>query len=171
LPDNQTQSGIKSRSSQGGGSGDFNEIRLEDMMGQEMFTMHAQKDMETIVEHDDTQTVQNNRTINVDGTHTETIVKDTSITISQGNHSLEIQQGNQSITLDMGDQTTTVSLGKVSITAMQSITLTVGSSSITINQMGVTIQGTMIQITGDAMTTVEGDAMLTLTGGITMINS
>jgi hypothetical protein len=29
----------------------------------------------------------------------------------------------------------------------------------------------MIQITGDAMTTVEGDAMLTLTGGITMINS
>ncbi|MGO9258640.1 MAG: type VI secretion system Vgr family protein [Bryobacteraceae bacterium] len=152
LPDNQTQSGIKSRSSKGGGSSDFNEIRMEDMMGQEMFTMHAQKDMETMVEHDDTQTVQNNRTINVDGSHTETIVQDMDITISQGN------------------QSTTASLGSVSITAMQSITLTVGDNSITINQMGVTIQATMIQISG-TMITLDGDAMLTLTGGITMINS
>jgi type VI secretion system secreted protein VgrG len=53
---------------------------------------------------------------------------------------------------------------------MQSITLTVGGSSIKIDQMGVTIKGMMIEIDGNCMTTVKGDAMLTLKGGITMIN-
>jgi type VI secretion system secreted protein VgrG len=188
LPDNQTQSGIKTRSSKGGGSANYNEICFEDLMGSEKLSIHAEKDMDTMVEHDDTQKVQNDRTIEVDGKHTEKIVKDTSITITQGNHSLEIQQGNQSIKLDqgnqstelsmgnqsiklsLGNQSTNVDLGKVDTTAMQSITLTVGGSSIKIDQMGVTIQGMMIKISGDVMTTVEGEAMLTLKGGITMIN-
>ncbi len=117
LPDNQTQSGIKTRSSKGGTTDNYNELRFEDLKGQEMITFHAEKDMSTSVEHDDTQLVQNNRTINVNGTHTETIVKDTTITITEGN---------ETITLDKGNQSTTATLGKISITAMQSITLTVG---------------------------------------------
>jgi type VI secretion system secreted protein VgrG len=56
------------------------------------------------------------------------------------------------------------------MTAMQSITLTVGGSSIKVDQMGVTIQGMMIKITGDIMTQVQGEAILILKGGITMIN-
>jgi len=180
LPDNQTQSGIKSRSSKGGGSDNFNEIRLEDLKDSEMFTMHAEKDMETFVEHDDTQTVQNNRTITVQGTHTETITKDTSITITQGNHSHDVQQGNQTIKVDQGNQTTTVSLGNISITASagqisvtaaQSITLTVAGSSITINPEGVTISAPMVSISAEGMCTVEADGMLSLSGSVTMINS
>jgi type VI secretion system secreted protein VgrG len=179
LPANQTQSGIKSRSSKGGGSENFNEIRFEDLKGSEMITVHAEKDMETTIEHDDTQTVQNNRTITVDGTHTETITKDTTITIQQGNHSLTLNQGNQSITLDMGNQstkislgnqTTNVELGEISTEAMQSITLTVGASSIKIDQMGVTIQGMMIKINGELTTDVEAGVLLTAKGAITMIN-
>ena len=57
LPSNQTQSGFKSRSSKGGGSDDFNEIRFEDKKGSEMFTVHAQKDLETMVENDETRQV------------------------------------------------------------------------------------------------------------------
>jgi type VI secretion system secreted protein VgrG len=60
---------------------------------------------------------------------------------------------------------------------MQSITLTVGGNSITIDQTGVTIKGIMVSVQGQAtaelkspMTTVNGDGMLTLKGGITMIN-
>ena len=179
LPANQTQSGIKTRSSKGGGTENFNEIRFEDKKGSEMFTVHAEKDMDTTVEHDDTQKVQNNRTINVDGTHTETIVKNTTIEITQGNHSLTLKQGNQSITLDMGNQatklklgnqTTKVDLGKIETEAMQSIELKVGQSSIKIDQMGVTIKGMMIKIDGKVMTQVEGKAMLIVKGGITMIN-
>jgi type VI secretion system secreted protein VgrG len=188
LPDNQTQSGIKSRSSKGGGSANFNEICFEDKMGSEKISVHAEKDMDTLVEHDDTQHVQNGRTINVDGKHTETIVKDTTITITQGNHSTTLNQGNQSTKLDMGNQSTTldkgnqsiklamgnqstnVDLGKIDITAMQSITLTVGANSIKIDQSGVTIQGIMVKITADTMAQVQGQAVLILKGGITMIN-
>jgi type VI secretion system secreted protein VgrG len=188
LPDNQTQSGIITRSSTGGSSDTYNQIQFEDKSGSEQINMQAQYDMNTTVKHDDTQTVQNDRTITVQGTHTETITGDTSITITQGDHSTTVQQGNQSITinqgnqttqLDMGNQSITLSMGNItvncdagsiSMTAMQSITLTVGASSITISPASVEIDSTMITISGDAMTTVEGDAMLTLTGGITMIN-
>jgi type VI secretion system secreted protein VgrG len=186
LPDNQTQSGIKSRSSKSGGTANFNEIRFEDKKGSEMLTVHAEKDMETTVENDDTQTVQNDRKITVNGKHTEDITKDTSITIKEGNHSLLIEQGNQStelkmgnqsVSLKMGNETFKLDLGKSEKEAMQSIELKVGQSSIKLDQMGVTIKGMMIKIEGEIqvqvkglMTQVNGDAMLTLKGGITMIN-
>ncbi|HEY3454337.1 MAG TPA: type VI secretion system tip protein VgrG [Bryobacteraceae bacterium] len=177
LPDKQTQSGIKSRSSKNGGTANFNEIRFEDQKGSEMVTIHAEKDMETTVEHDDTQTVQNDRVITVSGKHTETITKDTAITIDQGNHSLTLNQGNKSTRLKMGNDAIKIDLGKSETEAMQSIELKVGQSSIKLDQMGVTIKGMTIKIEGQIqvevkglMTQVNGDAMLTLKGGITMIN-
>jgi len=51
LPANQTQSGIKSRSSKGGTASNFNEIRFEDKKGQEELHMQAEKDMSTLVKH------------------------------------------------------------------------------------------------------------------------
>jgi type VI secretion system secreted protein VgrG len=179
LPANQTQSGIKTRSSKGGGTEDYNEIRFEDKKGAEMLTVHAQKDMDTTVENDDTQKIQHNRTITVDGTHTETITGNTTITIKQGNHSRTLDQGNKSTTLkmgndsttlNMGNQTTSIKLGKQETTAMQSIELKVGGSKILINQMGVTIEGMMIKINGKVMTQVEGSALLICKGGMTLIN-
>ncbi len=161
LPDNQTQTGIKTRSSKGGDSSNFNEIRFEDKKGSELLTVHAEKDMDTSVEHDDTQTVQNNRTI----------------TIDQGNLTLTLNQGNKSTDLKMGNESTKIDLGKSEKEAMQSIQLKVGQSSILIDQTGVTVKGMMIKIEGQIqaemkspMTQVNGDGMLTLKGGITMIN-
>ena len=52
LPDNKTQSGIKSRSHEGGAAADFNEIRFEDKKGSEELFLHAQKDMREEVEND-----------------------------------------------------------------------------------------------------------------------
>jgi len=188
LPDNQTQTGIKTRSSKGGGSDNCNEIRFEDKKDSEELYVHAEKDMNTSVEHDDGQTVGNNRTIEVKGTHTETITKDTTIEIKEGNYSMTIDQGNetrtikmgnQSITLNQGNQSTTLSIGNISVKcdvgsitmeAMQTITLKVGANSITISQQGIKVEGLMIQVTGQTMTQVTGQAMLTLKGGITMIN-
>jgi type VI secretion system secreted protein VgrG len=188
LPANQTQSGIKTRSSKGGSSDNYNELRFEDKMGSELFYMHAEKDMTTEVEHDDSQLVQNNRSIEVDGTHTEKIVKDTTIEITQGNLSVTLDQGNetrklsmgnqtitlsmgsQSTTISMGDQTTTVSLGAISTTAMESISLTVGPSSIVISPEGINISAPMVSITGDTVVSVDADVMLSLTGTVTMIN-
>jgi len=159
LPDNSTQSGIKTRSSKGGSGSNANEIRFEDLSGSEDLLIHAEKDMHTEVEHDDTQSVQNDRKIEVDGKHTETITGDTSITITQGN------------------QSTKISLGSATHEAMQQIELKVGQSTIVLTQQGITIKGLMISIQGTVqleakapMTTVNADALLTLKGGITMIN-
>jgi type VI secretion system secreted protein VgrG len=179
LPDNQTQAGVKTRSTKAGTAENYNEIYFNDLKDNELLNIHAEKDMTTTVEHDDTQTIQNNRIISVTGTHTETIVKDTTITITEGNHSLTLNKGNQSITLDtgnqsislaMGNQTTTVDLGSVSTEAMQSIKLTVGASSITISQTGITIAAPMININGEMTTSVEAGVMMTIKGAITMIN-
>jgi len=186
LPDNSTQSGLKSRSSKSGSTDNFNEIRFEDKKGSEQLYVHAEKDMLTEVENDDTQSVDHDRTITVKGKHTETITGDTTITIKEGNHSLTLNQGNQSVTLDqgnqstkisMGDQSTKVSLGSASHEAMQQIELKVGQSSIVLDQSGVTIKGLKISIEGTiqleakaVMTTVSADGIMTVKGALTMIN-
>jgi type VI secretion system secreted protein VgrG len=177
VPDNQTQSGIKTRSSKGGGTSNFNELTFEDKMGSELITVHAEKDMDTTIENNDTQTVQKDRTITVQGKHTETITGNTTITVDQGNHSETLNQGNRALELKMGNESIKIDLGKSEKEAMQSITLKVGQNSIKIDQTGITISGLMIklqaqvQLQGSApMTSVSGDGMLTLKGGITMIN-
>lgn len=177
LPDNSTQSGIKTRSSSGGSSSNYNEIRFEDKMGSEMITIHAEKDMTTEVENNDTQTVDKDRTITVKGKHTETITGDTSITVQQGNHSTTISQGNQSTEVSLGNQSTKVDVGSASHEAMQQISLKVGQSSIVLTQSGITIQGLTISIQGTAelqakapMTSVNASGILQLQGSLTTIN-
>lgn len=178
LPANKTQSGIKSRSSKGGGSDNFNEIRFEDNKGQEQIFVHAEKDMATEVEHDETRDVGNDRTTTIKNNETLTVKEgDQSTTLEQGNQSLAIKMGNQSNAIKMGDQATKLDLGKSETEAMQSIELKVGQSSVKLDQMGVTIKGMMIKIEGQiqvevksVMTQVNGDAMLIAKGGIVMIN-
>src|SRR5271165_1227723 len=53
LPDKKVISGIKSDSTKGGGG--YNEYSMDDTKGNELITIHAQYDMGTTVEHDDTQ--------------------------------------------------------------------------------------------------------------------
>ncbi len=188
MPDNQTRSGIKSRSSKDGGTDNFNEIRFEDKKDEEEIYIHAEKDFLRIVENNDTLKVgfektdkgdqsieiHNNQDLKIgnakssDGSQNVEIWKDRNVTLKQGNDSLEIK---------MGNQTTNVALGKSDTQAMQSIELKVGANSIKIDQTGITLKGLMIKIQGQAMTqvtspmtTVKGDAMLMLKGGMIMMN-
>jgi type VI secretion system secreted protein VgrG len=54
LPDNRTQSGIKSRSSLQGSTDNFNELRFEDKKDSELIFFHAEKDFQREVENNDT---------------------------------------------------------------------------------------------------------------------
>ena len=67
LPTNQTQSGIKSHSTKGGGIDNFNEIRFEGKIGEEELNVQAEKDMVTLVKHDRTTTILRNDTLNITG--------------------------------------------------------------------------------------------------------
>jgi type VI secretion system secreted protein VgrG len=189
LPDNKTQSGLKSRSTLKGSPDNFNELRFEDKKGSEEVYFHAEKDFNRVVENNDTlkvgfekkdqgdQTIEvfNNQKLTVgagkfqasDGSQTISVFKDRTATI---------EMGNDSLTIKMGNQTTKLNLGKSETEALQSIELKVGQSSVKVDQMGVTIKGMMIQIEGQIQTQVKGlmtmvtaDALLQMKGGITMI--
>jgi type VI secretion system secreted protein VgrG len=172
VPDNKTQSGIRGANWGSDGVADTsNELRFEDKSGSEEIYVHAQKDFRRVVVNDDKLTVeQGDRTLEIQQGN----VKET---VDQGNHTTTISMGNHATEVSMGNHSVKVDVGKSSVDAMQSITLTVGGNSVTIDQTGVTIKGLMISIEGQTttdvkglMTTVNGDAMLTLKGGITMIN-
>lgn len=195
LPANKTQSGIKTKSSKGGGAANFNELRFEDKKGSEEINLQAEKDMTLLVKNDRTETVKHDRTETVEGKHTETITGNRTAEIKQGNEKLtvktgnmdtEVSMGNQSDKVKMGNKSTEVSLGnitekaslgKIDIEAMQSITLKVGGSKIVIDQMGVTIEGMTIKIdaklmleTKGVMSKHEASALQIIKGALVMIN-
>jgi type VI secretion system secreted protein VgrG len=75
LPTNQTQSGIKSRSSKGGTPSNFNEIRFEDKLGQEELFLHAEKTQTTKVKGSQSISVDGSRSISVGGDQSTTVTK------------------------------------------------------------------------------------------------
>jgi len=116
LPGNATQSGIKSRSSKGGGEANFNEIRFEDKKGSEMFTTHAEKDQSVTVENDESVSIGHDRT--------ETVGHDEKITI--GNNRTEKVGVNETITIG-ANRTENVGSNE-SITIGANRTISVGAS-------------------------------------------
>jgi len=156
----KTKLGFRSRSVTKGGTDAFNELTFDDKKDSELFFLHAQKDMTTEVEHDQKLSVGNDRTVDI-----------------VGNEKVTLKQGSQTTELKLGDVSLKVDVGSITMEALQSITLKVGQSSVTLDQTGVTVKGMMISIAGQiqtevkaVMTSVSGDAILTLKGGITMIN-
>ena len=61
LPENATQSGMKSRSSKGGTPVNFNEIRMEDKKGLEQLYIHAERNQDIVVEVDESHSVGHDR--------------------------------------------------------------------------------------------------------------
>lgn len=164
LPDAGIQMGMKSRSSPGGGG--YNEITMTDTKGEEMLNIHAQYDMVTTVEHDDTQHIKNDRKITVDATHTETIKKNTSITVTEGDHTTKISAGKQTNTVSK-DIAITSETAKIHVKAATEIKLEVGASSLLMKTDGtIELKGVQVSIKGSGGVTVKGDAMVTIKGGV-----
>lgn len=162
LPAGMVVSGLKSQTHKGQG---YNELSMDDTAGQEKITIHAQYDMGTTVEHDDTQTVHNNRIIAVDGTHTETIKKATQISVTEGTFAHDVVANTATyhvkgaLTENYDDtQTTTVlkditidSKTKILITATNEIKLLTGESMIVMKSDGtIQIHGVKLEVIGTA---------------------
>lgn len=105
LPANMTQTGIKTRSSKGGGTENFNEIRFEDKKGEEQLFIHAEKNQDIEVEHDESHWVGNDRTKNIDHNETVTVGNDrkesvgNNETVSIGNNRTESVGANETISV------------------------------------------------------------------------
>jgi type VI secretion system secreted protein VgrG len=178
LPADKTKNGIRTKSSKNGGASNFNMISLDDKSGQEHFEVQAEKDLTILVKNDRTETVQRHRTETIDGKHTETVKLDYSTTVTQGNQELIVKTGNIATLAEMGNIDTKASLGAITIEAMQSITLKVGQSTMTIDQTGIKLEGmmitakaqTMLETDAGAMATHKAGGMMTIKAGIVMIN-
>jgi type VI secretion system secreted protein VgrG len=175
LPANQTQSGLKTRSSKEGVADNFNELRFEDKKGSEEVYFHAEKDFNCVIENNET------RKIGLDkkdkGNQTTEIQNDRTTTLNEGNDKLTIKQGDSITKISLGDYKLDIDAGKATITAMTSIELKVGSNTIKLDQQGITVNGIMVKVDATAkldanspLTTVGASGVLTLQGTLTKIN-
>lgn len=121
LPGGATVSGILTRSTPGGSADNANELRFEDKKGSEQVLIHAERNMDTEVENDQTawighdrkKTVDNdqseeikgNKTIKVHKNHTETIVQNMSLKVEKDED--ETIGGSRTINVT-GDHTETI---------------------------------------------------------------
>lgn len=82
LPKHRTQSGIKSRSANKGSVSNFNEIRFEDLKGEEELHIQAERNMSTLVKADQSNTIGANRSSTITGKDTVTVEKDRVVTVT-----------------------------------------------------------------------------------------
>jgi type VI secretion system secreted protein VgrG len=191
LPDHQTQSGIKSRSTKEGDGETFNELRFEDKKDEEEIYFHAEKNFVRVVENNDSLTVgfdkqdegnqtidiYNNRTVTIDQgnetfqvkTGNRDVIIDTGNDthhVKQGNREVKVDQGNDTLTIAQGNLTVSIDAGKGTIEAAQSLEFKVGGSSIKIEPAKITISSPQIAVTADAEVAVSG-AIAKLSGDAT----
>jgi len=175
FPAGAVLSGIKSRTHKGAG---YNELSMDDTAGKEKITIHGQYDMNTTVEHDQTDEIKNNRTshivvndtLNVDADRTvhvkgklaETVDTGQELTVTAGYK--ETISGGATRTID-GDHTETVT-GKREMTVTgpidQSATATIdihatGEGTYSSNaKLTLSVAGSVIEIAPAGITISMG---------------
>ncbi|MEE4093001.1 type VI secretion system tip protein TssI/VgrG [Pseudomonas viridiflava] len=140
LPANKTQSGFLTRSINGKGS-TANFFRFEDKAGVEQVSLHAERNMDTEIEADESHDVGGNRTVTVKGKHCETITLESSIVVEEGSYF---------VTVDKGD---------IKIRSASSITLEAGSSKLILKQDGtILLSGVVVDVEGTTIINLNEQA-------------
>jgi len=165
LPASSTQSGLKSRSSPGGGASTFNEMRFEDKKGDEHVYIQAEKNRTTLTKNDDVQTVGHDRTRTVKNDEKVTVEKNQTLEVKidrtrtvGGNEKITIQgdltesiTGSEKVTIT-GDLTQSVtgkqeeSAQTITLSGMVGIELRCGASVIKMSPGMITIQAPIVKI-------------------------
>ncbi|MGX5724949.1 type VI secretion system tip protein TssI/VgrG, partial [Metapseudomonas otitidis] len=156
LPAHKTRTLLKTDSSPGGGG--YNELRIEDRKGQEQIYVHAQRDWDENIEHDQKIRVGNQRHDRVEGSvyseffgeqhHTlhkdrKTELKlDDHLTIGNEQH---IQLGSGQF-IEAGQEIHLSSGLKVVMDAGSEVTFQAGGSFVKLDASGVTLSGPNIKI-------------------------
>ncbi len=174
LPDHHTRSTFKSRSSKGGGTSNFNELRFEDKKGSEQVFFHGEKEMDVRVKDESREWVGGNRHMIVKKDQNELVEKNKSLEVKMDqkekigkNRHLEVgmdrkEKIGKNMHLDVKmkrDEKTGMSYAheagttihikagvQVVIEAGAQISLKVGGSFVDINPAMVSIKGPMVHI-------------------------
>lgn len=190
LPANQTQVGIKTNSSKGGGG--YNELLFEDKKGAEFVRLQSERDFKQII--------KNNAEITIGLEHkdggflTQTIYGDKTETIQEGNHSFTVAKGEEKIDISkkrstkiggadeltvtedqsvsiLGEKTERVSKGyeidvgsTLDISANSRITLRCGNSKIEMTPSKVTVSSKQIDIDATEMARLAANGQTKIEG-------
>jgi type VI secretion system secreted protein VgrG len=156
LPANKTRSVFKTLSTPGGGG--YNELRIEDKKGAEQIYLHAQRDWDENIEHDQKIRVGNERHDTVEAnSYTELkaeenltvkterkveVKPDDHLTVGQNQHiklgTAQLTQAGREIHLKAGQ--------KMVIEAGTELTLNAGGSFIKLDPGGITLSGSIAKI-------------------------
>jgi type VI secretion system secreted protein VgrG len=172
LPGNMTRSTIKTNSSKGGGG--WNEIRIEDKKDSEQIFIHAQKNMDERVKNDSKEFIGNDRHLIVKKKQYEKVEEEKHLIVTQdhvekigGDMHLHVvgnenEKSDQTISRQAGmniqekcGQNYAMEAGtavhiKAGMTCVieagMQLTLKVGGNFVTIDPVGVSISGTLVNI-------------------------
>lgn len=150
LPDNKTASGIKSRSTKGGTDTDFNEIRMEDLKGKEQLYVHAQRNLDAVVEASESRIVGVDRDTRIGHDDSRFVANDDRHVIN--NNQYNQIKANQDTTVQVNQ---TVSVGAsqaISVGADRSLTVGTSMSESVGSNHNQEIGGKQSISVGDAQT-------------------
>lgn len=129
LPENMTQTGIRTQSTKNGSGQNYNELVFEDKIDSEFIRFHSEKDY--------LQTVENDAVINIGldkqdpGDLTQTIHHTKTETIKTGDHIFKVETGNQDIFINT-DHKEKID-GKADQTIKQNYTQTISDGNVSRN--------------------------------------
>ncbi|XXY16571.1 type VI secretion system tip protein TssI/VgrG [Sorangium sp. So ce216] len=150
LPAHKTQTGWKSNST--GRTGGYNEIMFEDLAGQELVRMQAEKDLTKLVKHDEAARIGNDRSASVGHDDSLSVGNDRSQTV--GNNESVTVGSNQSVTVG----------------ANQTITVGEDQTETILGDRTLTLTGNLTEtITGDSTLTQVGSQSDTIRGNISLV--
>jgi type VI secretion system secreted protein VgrG len=162
LPDKKVICGLKSNTYKGTG---YNEMSMDDTAGKEKISIHAQYDMDTMVEHDQTETIKNNSKIEISqGTYKHDVKTGTADYHVQSALT-EVYDATQATTVK-GDLTIKSTGGAIVVSAdsqhiyiraATSIQLQTGASMLWMASDGnIELSGTNVAIKGSAKVYIQG---------------
>lgn len=155
LPEHKTRTVLRTETHQGEG---YNELRFEDQAGQEEIFIHAQKDLNTLVEHnhsehikrDQHNTVARHRYSLIKGNHHLTVAAEACTQIAQDSTWLVDQNLHQKVGqqwhCQAGEEIHQQAGNKVVIDAGVEVTLSGGGSFIKLDPAGVHLVGPAINL-------------------------
>ena len=181
LPANMTQSGIRSRSTKGGTTSNYNELRFEDKKGSEQVSLQAEKDLNSLIKGaesrsvggarsttigtDDTLTVGANDTLTVGANRKATIAVDDQETVGG---SQTVMVGGVQIVMVAAARTVTSALENINAGGRAKVVATAESTTIGASRTENVGGAETISIGGAQTITVAGKGKLTVGADYTL---
>ncbi|TKV11722.1 type VI secretion system tip protein VgrG [Citrobacter sp. wls619] len=171
LPGTKTQMAIRSKTYQGSG---YNELMFEDSTGNELLSMHAQKDMDTKVLHDRRTTVFHDHTENIGNDQKVRIKKDRNVLI--GHNLRQVVLSNQRTTTLKNKKEFTGLTSRETVGLLKSVTVGGAYQTTVVGEMNTTVAlaqteevGLLKSVTVGGPLTVSSTTSITFTCGASSI--